>query len=90
LIAVNAPIYFVFKQNGEKLTGYSGDAPGVQMPILDSGTVKGGLLMFQVRTEDGRIAYFSLMVHGDTIDGEEKTETTRRMPNSRRRLDLST
>ena len=49
-----------------------GDAPEIRMPILDGGTIEGDPLTFQVRTEDGRIAYFSLRVHGNTIGGEEK------------------
>jgi hypothetical protein len=74
LQAVNgtAPIYFVLQQHGRKLGGYGSDAPGVRMPILDGGAVDGDSLRFQVRTEDGRMAYFSLHVHGDTIEGEEK------------------
>jgi hypothetical protein len=74
LMAVNgtAPIYFVFEQHGRKLAGYGGDAPGLRIPILDGGTIEGDSLRFQLRTEDGHMAYFSLHVHGDTIQGEEK------------------
>jgi hypothetical protein len=42
------------------------------MPILDGGTIDGDSLRFEVRTEDGRVAYFSLHVHADIIEGEEK------------------
>jgi hypothetical protein len=61
------PQLFMFKQNGDRLTGSGGPNTGEQYPI-ENGKVDGNRIMFEITTGEWKFTY-DLKTTGDRITG---------------------
>src|ERR1700735_5327721 len=62
-----APFYFIFKQDGDKLSGSGGPSEKEQIVSFDNGVVEGARITFQAGS-----LQVDLRVTGDEIRGEMK------------------